>query len=460
MIEYKIGFLPLYLKLYDDLFPKMREGMEAFSKTIQKELIKQGIKINPSSICRTKEEFENAGKLFADCSAVVCLHLAYSPSLESVDMLESLNKPLIMLDTTMGESFGTEATGEDLMNNHGIHGLQDLCSVLKRRKVKYFVEAGHWQTSDVMKRVSNLCKSASASTSMRQGKVGLIGRSFDGMGDFAITPEDLKQWIGTEVLHFDPDEISKISCALTEKEVTKEIEEDTQNFEVASYDKEAHLRTVRMSLVLRKWIEENQLLGFSMNFADFKRELGFECVPFMEASKAMARGVGYAGEGDVLTAAFCGALLRIFPESSFTEIFCPDWKGRSLFLSHMGEMNPSIATGKMLMTAKEYVFSDVDSPMMAFGCFKPGVATLANLAQTEIGKFTLILSEMEALEAENVEHLSETIRGWIRPKQPVERFLEQYSEEGGTHHQVLVYGDAMRTLKAFGEMMNFKIKVI
>jgi hypothetical protein len=24
----------------------------------------------------------------------------------------------------------------------------------------------------------------------------------------------------------------------------------------------------------------------------------------------------------------------------------------------------------------------------------------------------------------------------------------------------LVYGDAMRTLKAFGEMMNFKIKVI
>ena len=102
-------------------------------------LIKQGIKINPSFICRTKEEFENAGKLFADCSAVVCLHLAYSPSLESVDMLESLNKPLIMLDTTMGESFGTEATGEDLMNNHGIHGLQDLCSVLKRRKVKYFV---------------------------------------------------------------------------------------------------------------------------------------------------------------------------------------------------------------------------------------------------------------------------------------------------------------------------------
>ena len=42
MIEYKIGFLPLYLKLYDDLFPEMREGMEAFSKTIQKELIKQG----------------------------------------------------------------------------------------------------------------------------------------------------------------------------------------------------------------------------------------------------------------------------------------------------------------------------------------------------------------------------------------------------------------------------------
>ena len=460
MIEYKVGFLPLYLKLYDDLFPEMREGMEAFSKTIQKELIKQGIKINPSSICRTKEEFENAGKIFTDCSAVVCLHLAYSPSLESIDTLVSLNKPLIMLDTTMNSSFGKDATVDDLMNNHGIHGVQDLFSLLRRKGVPYVVEAGHWQKSDVIERVANLCKAANAANSMKSGKVGLIGKSFHGMGDFAITPEDLENWIGTKVEIFKTGEIPELLNSLTEEEIKKEMEQDLSEFDLGKYDKEAHRRTVRMSLVVRKWVKQNNLLGFSMNFADFDRSKEYECVPFMEASKAMANGTGYAGEGDILTAAFCGALLQIFPASSFTEIFCPDWKGNTLFLSHMGEMNPAISDGNMLMTAKDYIFSDVDSPMMAYGSFRPGIAVLANLAQTEEGEFTLILSEMEVLEGRNVENLEEAIRGWIRPKIPVDRFLEKYSEVGGTHHQVLVYGDSLRTLIAFGKMMNFYLSII
>ena len=456
----KIGFLPLYLKLYDELFPEMRETMEKFSSDIQSELLSKGIEVIPAPICRTEEEFKEAGKIFTDCSAVVCLHLAYSPSLESIDTLVSLNKPLIMLDTTMNSSFGKDATVDDLMNNHGIHGVQDLCSLLKRKGVQYFVEAGHWQESDVLDRVANLCKATNAANSMKGGKVGLIGKSFHGMGDFAITPEDLENWIGTKVEPFKTGQILELLNSLTEEEIKKEIKHDLSAFDLGKYDEDAHRRTVRMSLVVRKWVEQNNLLGFSMNFADFDRSKGFECVPFMEASKAMASGTGYAGEGDVLTAAFCGALLQIFPASSFTEIFCPDWKGNTLFLSHMGEMNPAISDGKMLMTAKDYIFSDIDSPMMAYGSFRPGVAVLANLAQTEEGKFTLILSEMEVLEGRSVENLEEAIRGWIRPKIPVDRFLEKYSEMGGTHHQVLVYGDSLRTLTAFGKMMNFSISII
>ncbi|MBQ8435462.1 MAG: chemotaxis protein CheA, partial [Oscillospiraceae bacterium] len=39
-------------------------------------------------------------------------------------------------------------------------------------------------------------------------------------------------------------------------------------------------------------------------------------------------------EGDILTAAFCGALLQGFADTSFVEIFCPDWKGGRVMLSH------------------------------------------------------------------------------------------------------------------------------
>ena len=74
-----------------------------------------------------------------------------------------------------------------------------------------------------------------------------------------------------------------------------------------------------------------------------------DTMPFVECCKAMQRGVGYAGEGDTLTAAFTGAFLQSWPKSNFVEIFCPDWKNQILFLSHMGEMNYRVAALRPLI---------------------------------------------------------------------------------------------------------------
>ena len=63
----------------------------------------------------------------------------------------------------------------------------------------------------------------------------------------------------------------------------------------------------------------------------------------------MERGGGYAGEGDVLTAGLVGALMSVYPETTFTEMFCPDWKEDKILLSHMGESNPRLASWKPLL---------------------------------------------------------------------------------------------------------------
>lgn len=456
----KVGFLPLYLKLYDDVLPEMREKIDQYSETIQHALKEHGLKLIAAPVCREADEFEKAAALFDDACAVVTLHLAYSPSLESADALAAIGKPLIMLDTTPDHSFNQSVKGEDILYNHGIHGVQDLCSVLKRRGVPYFVEAGHWKHSNVLERVTQLCKAAYAAAAMKTGKVGLIGTSFKGMGDFYITADELAETIGTRVVTFDFNERAELASSITRDDVEAEMADDLARFETGSYDKKAHMRTVRTNLLVRKWVEKNELNAYSMNFAYFERARGFESVPFIEACKSMARGIGYAGEGDVLTAALCGALLQFAPESSFTEMFCPDWKGNSIFLSHMGEMNPVAAKGKMKLTTKEYTFSDVDAPMMAYGCFKAGQAVLVNLAQTLPGKFTLILSNVEVLDVDGDDGLKESIRGWIRPELPVSDFLEKYSMAGGTHHLMMVYGDALKSLTAFGQMMGFSVDVL
>ena len=95
--------------------------------------------------------------------------------------------------------------------------------------------------------------------------------------------------------------------AILEREITLEMEENLELFDCRGNNKEAHYRTAKMGLLVRKWIEENDLIAYTLNFANIERSAGFECVPFIEACKTMSRGVGFAGEGDTLTALLCGS---------------------------------------------------------------------------------------------------------------------------------------------------------
>ena len=182
-------------------------------------------------------------------------------------------------------------------------------------------------------------------------------------------------------------------------------------------------------------------------------------MPFLEISKAMGRGVGYAGEGDVLTAALVGALARTFAVVSFTEIFCADWTGGNLFLSHMGEISPALAGDVPRVTAKPFFSGGSLDPAILTCAVKPGPGVFVNLAPGPGDTFALILSPVEVLAENAALHpaLRDVVRCWVRPPVPVAEFLEAYSRAGGTHHSALVLGDRMEAIAAFGQRNGLEV---
>ena len=62
--------------------------MEAFARTIAAELERRGLEVLAAPVCRVREEFAAAVTRFEreGAEAIVTLHLAYSPSLESADV--------------------------------------------------------------------------------------------------------------------------------------------------------------------------------------------------------------------------------------------------------------------------------------------------------------------------------------------------------------------------------------
>ncbi len=458
----RVGLLPLYIKLYDDVDPALRLKQLPFLQDVASALEAEGLELVISDVCRVRAEFERAVSEFnrQDVAAVVTLHLAYSPSLEAVDALAALNMPIILMDTTPTYDFIAEAAVEAIDRNHGIHGVQDLTSVLRRRGVAYHLVAGHLAHSFVAREAAELCRAAAAARALRRMRVGLVGEPFDGMGDFRVDDQALRSVTGAEVFRLSPEEARSLSEGVTEAEVDCQVAEDLEQFDVALEHPENHRPSARAALILRRWIEKNALGAASVNFASVSKASGLPRMPFVEMSRMMSRGIGYAGEGDVLTAALTGALMSAFPKTGFVEIFCPDWKRGVLLLSHMAEMNLALAGGKPVLYDVPFPYTDAGDTVGGFGCFKAGEAVLVNLAPLKPDRYSLLVADVEMLCPDWDETgLNNQIRGWMKPCMPLERFLTWFSEAGGTHHSALVYGSDVRSVAAFGRMMGFEVVI-
>lgn len=458
-MKMKIGLLPMYLKLYDDRIPDMHSRIDTFLNSVSDEFEKRGLQVISSPVCRIRSEFEKSVQAFeeAGVDALVTFHLAYSPSLESSDVLAKTRLPVVVLDTTPTFEFGPLQDPWEIMFNHGIHGVQDMCNLLIRNRKPFMLEAGHWQKSDVLDRVVGCIRAVKLSESMKNARVGRIGDPFEGMGDFNVPADVLKSTIGVETVPCGTSAILELMKEVKDEEVKREMLMDRATFDTSGIDEETHRRTIKVCLAIRRWIKKEALTSFSINFTAIDKASGVPTVPFLEASKAMAAGMGYAGEGDVLTAALDGALASVFPETTFTEMFCPDWENNSVFLSHMGEMNLNLAAEQPRLLEMDFPYTGAQNPAIAYARFKAGEAVLVNLAPGPDNTYTLIVSSVEMLPVKGEDKMNNSIHGWFKPPVPVADFLKKYSLSGGTHHCVLVYGKVQGEIVKFGSLMGWKV---
>lgn len=453
------GLLPLYIKLYDDSTPEMRPKIEAFYEEASVELEKREIEIVRVKPCCIDTEFQAAVKKFEDSKvdAIITLHLAYSPSLESIGSLAATKLPLIVLDTTPAYDFSALQEIDAISYNHGIHGVQDLCNMLNRYGKGYMIHAGHIYKSDVMDRTAACVRAAGIAGKMKTARVGIVGEPFKGMGDFYIPADILKSTIGLETIPYDFSDNDLIKASITEEDIAKEIADDYAKFNVVDVSNDTHYQSSLANLMIRKWIEREGISAFTVNFLDITQKSGIPRMTFIEASKSMARGIGYAGEGDVLTAAFVGALLSAFPETSFVEMFCPGWSDDTIFISHMGEMNIALSAEKPLAVEEPFPYTDVGNSVIAYGRLKPGEAVFVNLAPYPGEQYALIITSVNMLEVDGVDKFERSIHGWFKPCMPVPEFLEKYSQAAGTHHGAIVYGEVSEELEMLGKIMGWKV---
>lgn len=445
----EIGVLGLTLNLYKKKLPELMPCLERFSREVNFTLSKISETVH-YRVAWDKKTVSEGFNLFRKekVDGIIIVFLSYSQSLEILPAVRRAGVPLLLWNTQKIAEIDSSFGPQKMFENHGMHGVQDLASVLSRDGIEFSLITGHYKDKKTLSAVSDWCESANAVSEMAGARIGRIGGSFPQMGDFAMEPEILKSALGPAAVEIEGSSLTKFSnCTFSAKDVTaRYLPSDIfWSREISSEVKENALKSVQF---LKHLVCEKKLSALAVNFEGLEKEMP---MPFLGISCLMSEGLGYGGEGDIYSASavLLGHLLS-GNNATFTEMFTTDYKNSRIFMSHMGESNIGLRRKnepvKIVLNRME-LGNRVASAVPVFS-IKPGQYTLFNLTGIHNGGLKFIVSLVEVADRKPLKAMK-TPHFFIKPGQKVEDFLTDYSKEGGTHHLAMVPGDIRRKLRFF-----------
>jgi L-arabinose isomerase len=455
----KVGLLALTLELYESLAPGLRASREDWvRREALPRLGRNAQVLFERAVCRqtdiqaTVQGYESAG---ADGLLVVLL--TYSPSQLALPALRRTRLPIAIWNTQELHAVNAAFTTAQMIDNHGVHGSQDLANVLLREGVKFHYLTSHPSDEGGLRELEDFFAAAAAVRRLQATRIGLLGYPFPGMGDFAVDTTRMVASLGCSWTILSVEEYIKRAAAAHEQEVSSLVLEYRRAYAVAADVSENDLaQTARVELALRQMIDEHGLSALTYQFLAFGDDERTPTVPFVAASRLMAEGIGFGGEGDLIAAAGTTFLNWLSPPATFSEVFTIDFAGHSLFMSHMGEANAAMARRdvKIPLVARPTPITRTRHGQLALvTSLEPGPATFAALTICSGGRWRWIAAQANIedygpLPGFAVPHFK------LKPAGDVRQFLTDYANAGGPHHNAVCFGDARRRLRLAAGLMD------
>ena len=214
----------------------------------------------------------------------------------------------------------------------------------------------------------------------------------------------------------------------------------------------------RMQLGIERILADGGYGAYSTHFGAIAEDGRFARLPLAAASSLMAKGYGFAAEGDAVTASLMAATQVLLGDTQFTEMYAMDFPRDAILMSHMGEGNWVLAREDrpVRLIKRPLGIGGLDDPPTFLFQYATGPATLATLVSLEGERFRLVVSEGEILDTDELPAL-EMPYGFFRPDSGVRECMDAWLRLGGPHHQVLNPGRQMHAWRAFCEAAGIEL---
>jgi L-arabinose isomerase len=467
-IRPRVGLLALTLDLYETLAPGLREGREEWARREVIPALAKDADVLFDHAVFSRDDIDSLVISYeaAGADVLLVLLLTYSPSQIALPALKHTRLPIVVWNTQ--ELFGVDESFAlpVMLDNHGVHGTQDLANVLLRSGVKFHYVTSHLRDAGALDELTDFFAAAAAVRRLRSARIGMLGYPFPGMGDFAVDTTQLAATLGCSWTILTVEDYIRRAADADAKAVADLVGEYRRLYDVAPDVTEADLAsTARVELALRGMVADHRLDALTYQFMAFGDDERTPTLPFVAASRLMAEGIGFGGEGDLIAAAATAFLNGLNPPASFSEIFTMDFAGNSLFMSHMGEANVAMARRdrKVPLVARPTPITRTrDRQLALVVSFEPGPATFFALtlgrhvgqvdnlshSQWRLIAAPVTIEDFGPLPELCVPHFK------IKPACDVRDFLTAYAKSGGPHHNAVCFGDARRRLQMAAQMIG------
>jgi len=455
----KVGLLGLMLKLYDR-WPELKPMVTNFAGELAR-IMAPFAQVDFPGVCSTREQVEQAVMKFEtdEKDLIIVVLLTYAPSHIALSALCRTKLPILIFNTQQLHAVTQDTSSLDTTRNHGMHGVQDLDNVLLRAGREFYIVTGHYKDERALAEIKSWCDAARTVSFMRHMRIGLLGYPMEGMGDFSLDHTAFLAQIGVEVQHIAMKSVAERAKAAPQEAVTKQMAEDRQRFQFQEdITEEEHEASSRLEWALRDIMRKRQLHGFAAHFIAIGEEGCLDTLPFLAASKLLAEGYSFGGEGDVTSATAVSMMQELAGEANFTEMFTMDFAGNSVLMMHMGEGNWRMARKDepvWLLRSTLDLFDVPFQPLLLAFSLEPGDATLVNLSTAAGGKLKFIVTEGQVVDFGYIKDLGRP-HYKFRPNSELSDFLTRFSLEGASHHHALAYGHWADTVERIATLLGLE----
>jgi L-arabinose isomerase len=459
----RIGLLGIMQGLYDAMLPGIDERQGAYARELAAALgdvadvvVAPPVKDRPDAE-RAMRALEDSG-----LDGLLVVMLTYGPAMRVARLLAETRLPVCLANVQPVPAVTAAWDMADLTYNQGIHGAQDTANAMVRAGRPFHVITDDWRADSFVAAVGRWARAAAAVVRWRSARVGVFGYAMNGMGDIQVDVHTLVRELGPQVLALAPGDLVRAAADAADADVAAVLAAEDAQFDIdprlSREEREDH---VRMQLGIRAVLAAHGCDAYSTHFDAIAEDGRFARLPLAAASSLMAEGVGYAAEGDALTAALMCAARTQFGDTQFTEMYAMDFPTDSILMSHMGEGNWRLArTDRPVRLIKRPLgIGGLDDPPTFLFQYQPGPVTLATLVALGGSRFRLVVAEGEILDTDELPQL-EMPYGNFRPARGVRDCMNAWLRAGGPHHQVLNPGHLAGDWEVFCELSGIEPAIV